>query len=100
MSKNFHAFGGVDITVQVMAVAEVSAEHEDGVEPTAQTLQHEDGIHPPGAHGQYRPHIGRILAPGDAGQVGRGVGTPFTQESQNLGFEPLGHIPLLVFSLV
>jgi hypothetical protein len=95
MLQYFHPFGGVDITFQVMAIPQVSAEDGDAVEPESQTLNHKDRVHPPGTHGEQRPDIGRILAAGYPGQVGSGVGTPSAKKSQNFRLIPVVHISLL-----
>jgi hypothetical protein len=92
MGQHLHALGSVDITFQVMAVAEVSTKHKHPIEPATQPLYYEYRVHPTRAHSQYRPQVGGILAPGDAGQISRGVGTPFAQKRQDLGFEHFRHV--------
>jgi hypothetical protein len=82
-----------------MTIPEVSAKHEDPVEPAAQPLHDKDRVHPAGTHGEHHPEVGGILIPGHPRQVSRSIRTPPTKKRQDFGFEPPSHVPLLDFLL-
>jgi len=87
---------GLDITIQVMAVADVSAGDEDAVSPVLEGVNDVDRVDPAAAHNPNRPEVLRILQPGDAGQISSGISAPVAEESQDLGFE-LSHMSLTMF---
>jgi hypothetical protein len=69
-------FGCHVITVQVMAIADMSPAHQHAVSPALQCSQNKMGRNAGRAHHAHRPHIDRVGQPVDAGQVGCPIGAP------------------------
>jgi hypothetical protein len=82
---------GFDITVQVMAFTEVSAHDDDAVGSLAQGTHHQVRMDHPRAHHPDGAHVGRVLQPGDAGEVAAGIGAPVAQKTDDRRFEVVGH---------
>jgi hypothetical protein len=80
-------FFGLDITFQVMAVAEMSPGHQDPVGAGFQRRDDKGRIHPARAHDPDRAQVGRILHPGYPGEVRAGIGTPVAKKRHNLWLE-------------
>jgi len=78
-----------------MTIAFLSPGDEDGVNPILEGFQQMERIHFAGAHEFYYTHIGRILHPHRARQVGGRVGTIVTTKGHYLGFKSLTHNPFL-----
>jgi len=72
-----------NITIQVMAVADMSAGDQHSVRPGRKGLKQKTVIHPSGAHDADQAHIGWILQPGYPGQIGPGIGTPVADKGHN-----------------
>jgi hypothetical protein len=70
-----------------MAFTQVSAKYENRVKPSGQSLNDIERVHLPAAHSQHGADIGGILAAGDPGQIGGGIGAPVTQKRQDFWFE-------------
>jgi hypothetical protein len=75
------------ITIQVMTVAQVSPHDNDAVKPPIQGVHHQPGMHHTGTHGPNDPHVGRILQPGNTGQITTGIGAPVAQETEDDRFK-------------
>jgi hypothetical protein len=73
-----YLFFGLNITLQVMAVTDVSARHESTIAAFSKRPGDEDRIHPARAHHADGADVGGILHAGHPGQVGPGVGAPVT----------------------
>jgi hypothetical protein len=69
-------FFRLNITFQVMAVADVSAGYQRAVTALPQRSRDEDRIHPTRAHHPDGANIGGVLHAGHPRQVGPGVGAP------------------------
>ena len=82
-----NAFAGGVITVQVIAVPDVSAAHEQAVHPLLECEQHMVHGDASAAHNPHNPNVGGILEPTDPGQVSSGVGSPGAEETKDLGLE-------------
>ena len=78
--------GGV-ITVQVIAVPDVSAAHEQAVHPLLEGEQHVVHGDAATAHNPHNANVGGILKPTDPGQVSSGVGSPGAEKAEDLGLE-------------
>jgi hypothetical protein len=83
------AFLSGDITVQVIAVALVSAADKDPVHTFLEGQDDVMGGDAPTAHDPNHPDVGRVLQPTDPGQVSSGVRSPGAQKADDLGFEVL-----------
>jgi hypothetical protein len=95
-------FFRLNITFQVMAVADVSAGHQRTVTTFPQRSGNEHGIHPAGAHHPDGTNVGGVLHAGYPGQVGPGVGAPVAQKGGDFG-RIFGHtfsLCLVVYWLV
>jgi hypothetical protein len=84
-------FFSLNITFQVMAVAEMSAGHQNAVAPAFERLNNKERIDAPGTHDPDGSHIRRVLKPGHPCQVGPGIGAPVTEKRNDFGFN-LFHI--------
>jgi hypothetical protein len=82
-----NAFPGGVITVQVIAVPDVSAAHEQAVHPFLEGEQHVVHGDASAAHHPHNTDVGGILKPTDPGQVSSGVGSPGAEETKDLGLE-------------
>jgi hypothetical protein len=74
------ALGGHVITVQVMAVADVSAAHKDPIRALLEGLEDVMRRDGGGAHDANVPDVGRILESAYAGEVRPGIGAPIAEE--------------------
>jgi hypothetical protein len=84
-------FFSLNITFQVMAVAEMSAGHQNPIAPAFQCLDNKERVHTPRTHDPDGSHIRRVLKPGHPCQVSPGIGTPVTEKRNDFGFN-LFHI--------
>jgi len=64
------------ITLQVMAVTEMSPGHQHAVASLFKRFDDKHRVNPAGAHDPYGSYAGRILQPRNTGQIGAGIGTP------------------------
>jgi len=64
-----------------MAVADVSAGHQDAVGPLLERLEQETVIDPAGTHESDQADIGRILHAGHPCQVSPGISAPVADKS-------------------
>jgi hypothetical protein len=79
-----------------MAVADVSAAHQDAVSPLLERLKYEVGGNPARAHHPDDPDIGRVLDTTHSGQVRAGVSAPVTAKSDYSRLEIRTHFIFLV----
>jgi hypothetical protein len=84
-------FFSLNITFQVMAVAEMSAGHQNTVAPAFECLNNKKRIHATRTHDPDGSHIRRVLKPGHPCQVSPGIGAPVTEKGNDFGFN-LFHI--------
>jgi len=77
------------ITVQVIAVSQVSTAHKDAVSSLLQAKQHMVEGYAAAAHDPNNPYITRVLKPTDPGQVSSCVSSPSTQETDYFGLKIL-----------
>jgi hypothetical protein len=70
----------LDITFQVIAVADVSPRYHHAVHAGAEGIEYEAMIHPSGTHEPDQPHIGWVLHTRHTRQVGTRIGAPVTHE--------------------
>jgi len=70
-----------------MAITEMSPGHQYAVASVLKCFQYEQRIDPPRTHDADRSNIWGILQPGNARQIGTGVGAPVTQKSNDLWFK-------------
>jgi len=92
-------FLGLYITLQVMAITEMSPRHQDAVTPLFEGFDDESRVNPAGAHDPYGSQVGRILQPGDTRQVGPGIGTPVAQKRCDLRLE-ITHVLILYLKVI
>jgi hypothetical protein len=74
-----------------MAVADVSAAHQDTVSAKLEGLQDEIGRDPSGTHDPDHPDVGRVLDATHPGEIGAGISTPVAAKGDEFGFEVSGH---------
>jgi hypothetical protein len=79
-------FVRLNITFQVMAVAEMSPGDQSPVTALFEGLDDKERIHPARAHDTHGPEVGRILQPRHPGQVGPGIRAPVAEEGHDFGF--------------
>jgi len=84
-------FFSLNITFQVMAVAEMSACHQNSVAPAFQCLNNEQRIHATRTHDPDGSHIRRVLKPRHPCKVSPGIGAPVAEKRNDFGFK-LFHI--------
>jgi hypothetical protein len=99
--QKFHTLLGRIITIQVMAVSEPSATHENTVHAFLKSTQNMVGGDATRAHHTHHPNVRRVLQTTDPSQVSSGVCSPSTQEAQDLGLEPVvAHAEILSIKCV
>ena len=81
-----------------MAVADVSAGHQDAVSPFQKRLEQKALIDPTGAHQPDQTDIGRILHAGHPGQIRSGISAPIADKGDDVRFGVGRH--LLIFSYI
>jgi len=96
--NSFGAISGFFITFQVMTFAEVSPAYQDAVRSFGEGVDHQVGVDHARAHYPDDAAVGRILNPGDPGQIRPGIGTPVAAKSHNQRFVLLFHGNLLAVS--
>jgi hypothetical protein len=82
---------GFVITFQVMTVAQVSPHDQNAVDALAQGVHYQVGVNHPGTIHPNDPEIWRVLQPGDASQIGSGIGAPVAEKSENDWFKVIRH---------
>jgi len=92
-------FLGLYITLQVMAITEMSPGHQHTVTTLFECFDDESRVNPAGTHDPYGSQVGRILQPGYARQVGPGIGTPVTQKRCDLRLE-ITHVLILYLIVI
>lgn len=80
-------FDGHVITIQVMAVTDVSPAHQHTVRTTLKCSQNMMGRYGSGAHHTDGAHIGWVLEAADPCEVGCAIRTPVTKKCQYFGLE-------------
>jgi len=85
--SGFKDFTHLDITIQVMTVADVSAGDQDAVGAILESLEDKIGVDPPGTHDADDAQVRRILESAHPGEVGRGIGAPVTGKRENFWCE-------------
>jgi hypothetical protein len=80
-------FFRMNITLQVMTVADVSTGHQHTVGTLLKSTDDKHRVHPPGTHDANGSQVGWVLQSRDAGQIRTGVRTPVTQKSDNFWFK-------------
>ena len=88
--KLFHhrdSFGCHVITVQVMAIADVSAAHKNAVSTFLESLENVVRRYGGRAHHPNVTDVGRVLQPTDSRQVSPGISAPVAEKRQNFRFE-------------
>ena len=93
---HFNYPGSLFITVQVMAVADVSAAHQDAVSPFLERLQDEVGGDPPRTHHPDDPDIGRVLDTAYPGKIRACVCAPVAAKRDYFRVEICTHFIFLV----
>jgi hypothetical protein len=83
----------LNITFQVMTIAEMSAGYQSAVTSIFQCLNDKNRIDPARTHDPDGPHIGRMLKPGNSGQIRARIRTPVTQECNDFGFKIFHVLP-------
>ncbi len=86
--QKLHSLFGRIITVQVMAVSEVSPTDVDTVYALLKRPQDMVRGYARGTHHSDDPDIRRVLHTTDPSQVSSGVCSPGTEKTQYLGFKP------------
>jgi hypothetical protein len=74
-------FFGLNITLQVMAITEMSPGDQYTVTSLFKRLQYKQRVDSARTHDAYGPDVGGILQPGYTGQIRTGIGTPVTKKS-------------------
>jgi hypothetical protein len=82
-----HPFLGHRITLQVMAVANVSPSYEYAVDPLLKSFDHVVGGDSRRTHDPNYPDVGRVLNSAYARKVRSGIGTPVTEKGQERGLK-------------
>lgn len=75
-----------------MAVSNVAAGDQDPVGPLKKGLQEKSGLDPPGAHDPKETDLRRVGDPGNAGQIGPGVGAPMADKGEDEWFMLFRHV--------
>jgi len=92
-------FFSLNITLQVMAIAEMSPGDQNAVRPLFVGFQDKYRIHAPGTHHPYRTDIGGVLKPGNSCQVGTRIGTPVAEKCNDFRFK-LSHNIILILGYI
>jgi hypothetical protein len=79
------------ITIQVMAVTEVSAADENAVHALLEGAQQVVRGHAGRAHHPHHAHVARVLQTTDPSQVSSSVRSPGAQKTNDLGLKFRGH---------
>jgi len=87
LSEEADPFSGGVITIQVIAVPDVSTAHEQPVHPLLESEQHVVHGDAATAHNPHDPDVCGILKPTDPGQVSSGIGSPSAEKAKHLGLE-------------
>ena len=80
-----HPLGGDVVALDVMAIADVAAPHEDPVGAFLEGPDEEVGRDPGRAHHPDVASIGRILDTRRSGQIGSSIAAPVAKEGHNEG---------------
>jgi hypothetical protein len=87
------------ISFQEMAIAFLSTSGEDCIRSILESFEEMDSIQLTGAHQFNDTHVGRILNPHGARQVGRGVSTVMAGKGHDFGLISFNHQLLLKYSI-
>jgi hypothetical protein len=85
--KEGDSLDGHVITVQVMAIPDVSPSHQDPVCPALKSLQHMVRRNSGRAHDPDGPEVGGVLKPAHSCQIRRTVSTPVAEKGEDSGFK-------------
>jgi hypothetical protein len=80
-------FVGLNITLQVMAITEMSPGNQYTVTSLFKRLQNKQRVDSARTHDAHGSDVGWILQPGYTGQIRTGIGTPVTQKSNYFWFK-------------
>lgn len=80
-----------------MTFTRVSPTYKHGIDTTGEGLQNEDWIDSSRAHDPDNPHVRGVLKPGNASQIGPGIGTPVAQEGNYFRLKLIWHMDAPVF---
>jgi hypothetical protein len=75
------------ITVQVMAVSNMSSRDQDSVRTIQHSVQNKDRINPSGTHHPHRAQIVRILQAGYTSQISPGIRAPVAEKGHDFWFK-------------
>ena len=75
------------ITIQVMAIADVSPSHQDPVRSALKRSQEVMRRYGGGTHDPYGPEVGGVLKPAHPCQIRCTVSTPVAEKGQDSGFK-------------
>jgi hypothetical protein len=89
---------GIVITFQVMALPGMSPRNPYPVRPVSQCVQDEFGTRSPCTGKPDDAHIGRVLHPGHANQIGSTITAPITQKGNDFRF-PVTHVVWACFAV-
>jgi hypothetical protein len=90
--NSFRSVLGFFITFQVMTFAQVSPAYQDAVRSLGEGVDYQVGVDHARAHYSDDAAVGRILNPGDSGQVRPGIGAPIAAESDDQRFVLVFHL--------
>jgi hypothetical protein len=82
---------GIKIALDIMTIAGMTARDENSVSAFIESGENIKRRDASGTHDLDRDDIGRILHPGNTGQVASRRGTPFAEKSHDLRFKFLRH---------
>jgi hypothetical protein len=88
-----HPFFGSEISLQEMAVTNLSATHQNSVRPRLERFQNMNGINLACAGQFYNSHGRRVLETHGTGHVSSGVGTVGTHHGYYLGIKVFHDLP-------
>jgi len=75
-----------------MAIADMSPSHQNTVGALVKGLQQKTEMDPSGAHHPDQADVGRVLNPGNPGQISSGIGTPVAHKGRDPWFYCVGFL--------
>ena len=91
MFDHIQFLGHLDITVQVMAISDMSPGDQYAVKSAFQTIDDKNRIYPAGAHDSDGPYGGGILNSRYTGLVRTCIGAPVAEEGQDFWSKSMIH---------
>src|ERR1017187_8314438 len=90
-AESVRSFLSLHVAVLVVAVAGMTAAHEDAVGALGQRLDHQVGMDHARAHHANHAEAGRVLDARNTSQIGAGIGAPVATESEDQRLKVIFH---------